>query len=269
MSFQLRNTSYRNIKFTFHKNFKRAYTIFFLPLLLVLPYLMLIAFFQNSFQADAASKSEPSPFIFLLGVLPLLIAALFPLWQYLIIKFKASHAHFGKADFSFHGTASNLYGIYFGAFVIVLLAGLLFAVTIGGLGTFFSAAQQGPPDARAAFIPLLGGILFIPLYLWMFAYIYTKKINFIFGNLGIAQHRVQSQLKVGYMVYLYVTNTLAMAVSLGLLMPWAKIRTARYRAQMTSVVVAGDLENFIGAQPEGQSAFGEEMGEVFDMDLGF
>ncbi len=79
---------------------------------------------------------------------------------------------------------------------------------------------------------------------------------------------MQSDLKVGAMLYLYVTNTLAIAISLGLLMPWAKIRTARYRAQMTSVIVTGDLDNFFGVQPEGQSAFGEEMGEVFDMGLG-
>jgi len=70
------------------------------------------------------------------------------------------------------------------------------------------------------------------------------------------------------MMYLYATNTLAMALSLGLLMPWAKIRTARYRTRMTSVVPSGDFDGFIAAQSSQQSALGEEMGEVFDLDLG-
>ena len=256
MSFQLRNTAYRNIKFNFRKNFKRAYTIFAYPLLFTILYFLFVAYFQDNFlPAATAAENEtetPPPSIFSpffsFVILPLLpIVCLFPLWQYMIIKFKSSHACFGQADFSFNGTIGDLYSIYIKAFLVVSVFGLL---------------------AMFAFNGLLGFILALPLYLWLLSYIQTKKTNFIFGNLGIAEHRVQSDLKVGAMLYLYVTNTLAIAISLGLLMPWAKIRTARYRAQMTSVIFTGDLDNFFGVQSEGQSAFGEEMGEVFDMGLG-
>jgi uncharacterized membrane protein YjgN (DUF898 family) len=71
------------------------------------------------------------------------------------------------------------------------------------------------------------------------------------------------------MTFLYVTNTLAIMVSLGLLIPWAKIRTARYRAAMTSLQPAGDLGSFFNQQQQSQSAYGEEMGEMFDLDIGF
>jgi len=70
-------------------------------------------------------------------------------------------------------------------------------------------------------------------------------------------------------MYLYFTNTLAMMFTLGLLMPWAKIRTAKYKASVTSIDVAGNLSQFTASQAEHQTALGEEMGEMFDIDLGF
>ena len=71
------------------------------------------------------------------------------------------------------------------------------------------------------------------------------------------------------MMYLYLTNTLAILFSLGLLMPWAKIRTARYRASRTRLRAQSDLGEFVNTQRRQQSALGEEVGEIFDMDLGF
>ena len=284
MSFQLRNTSYRNIKFNFQKNFRRAYTIFIYPLLLIVPYFLLITYFQSDVQADAAAienvatvesdvegETEPPSIIFLFIAFPLLTACLFPLWQYIIIKFKATHAYFGKSDFNFNGSARGLYNIYLVASLGAFFLGLLV------MGIFWAASMPGE-DENGTIIQLLSGVpsgfftfgifSIFAIYLWMFAYIQTKKINFIFGNLSIAEHRVQSELKVSTMLYLYVTNTLAITFSLGLLIPWTKIRVARYRAQMTSIIATDNLDKFFGSRPEGQSAFGEEMGEVFDMGLG-
>jgi len=262
MSFQLRNTSYRNIKFNFRRDYKRAYKVFALPLLLFVPYFLLLAYMGDNFQAAPQATDSPAEmpsYFYLLGLLPLLIGALFPLWQYMIIKFKTAHAHFGKFEFSFTGTAGRLYGIYLSTLFGIMLIGIIAVIIFSGFGALFSSDNLDASAINPIFIQLIGFIIIIPVYLWMFAYIHTKKTNFIYGNLCIDNHRVKSDLKVKTMLFLYVTNTLAIAISLGLLMPWAK---------MTSLVVVGDLNDFIGAQPEGQSAFGEEMGEVFDMDLG-
>ena len=271
MSFQLRNTSHRNIKFNFQKDFKRAYTLFAFPLLFIVLYFLLITYFQSDAQANAVTtenETETLPTVFLFAALPLFIICLFPLWQYMMIKFKSTHAHFGQTHFSFDGTAGKFYRIYISAFLVIVLFGLLSAVVLGELKDVLAANEERSFLSTLLIVPLLGFFLLLPLYLWLLSYIRTKVINFTFGNLSIAEHRVQSELKVGTMLYLYVTNTLAIVISLGLLIPWAKVRTARYRVQMTSIIVAGSLDNFFGVQPNGQSAFGEEMGEVFDMGLG-
>jgi uncharacterized membrane protein YjgN (DUF898 family) len=43
---------------------------------------------------------------------------------------------------------------------------------------------------------------------------------------------------------------------------------AKYRADYTQFIAAGSLEEFAAAEREQVSALGEELGEVFDFDVG-
>ena len=152
----------------------------------------------------------------------------------------------------------KLYGL------AILVFGGLYALIFA----MISSMAEGP-GGMSGVIVMIMILLMFPAYLWLFAYLQAKRTNLMYNNLDINGNKVQSGLKVGYLLYLYITNTLAIMISLGLLMPWAKIRTARYRASVTSFNVVGDLGQYTSAQEQKQSALGEEMGEMFDMDLGF
>jgi uncharacterized membrane protein YjgN (DUF898 family) len=69
------------------------------------------------------------------------------------------------------------------------------------------------------------------------------------------------------MVKLYLTNALAILASLGLLTPWAVIRTLKYRADHLKVFLQGELSYFQGAEASAVQAVGAELGDFFDMDL--
>ncbi len=269
MSFQLRNSAYKNIKFSFEKNFKKAYMVFILPMLVIGPYFLAITLLQPE---QLATKQElPKHLLVMMAGLPLLIMLLFPWWEYMITRFKVDHADFGTSDFAFTANKRAYYFLYLKALLGIMLVGILFAVVFAGGVAGVIGAKAAENGAQPAASPILS--LFLPLamiipYLWFFAYIQTKRTNLVYSNINIEGHKLTSNLSVGYMMYLYATNTLAMALSLGLLMPWAKIRTARYRTSMTAVVPSGDFDGFIAAQSSHQSALGEEMGEVFDLDLG-
>jgi uncharacterized membrane protein YjgN (DUF898 family) len=51
--------------------------------------------------------------------------------------------------------------------------------------------------------------------------------------------RFESRLEVGPLLWLYVTNVAAVAVSLGLLVPWAELRLRTYRRSRVTVVEPG------------------------------
>ncbi len=266
MAFRLRNSMYRNVRFNFDKKFTRAYKVFFIPAIFVGGYLLLASQIEYLQSADTETNTLVG---IIIAVLLLGIVLMFPWWEYIITRFKAVHAKYGDADFTFSATMKNYYGMYIKAYLLsIVIFGIIGAIIIGLMGSFTSDTDMSS-GAHSAAVPLIIILLVFPAYLWLFAYFQTKRTNLIFGNLNIAGHKVKSELKTGYMLYLYVTNTLAIMLTLGLLMPWAKIRTARYRASVTSLDVIGNLSQFVATQEQYQSAMGEEIGEMFDMDLGF
>lgn len=264
MSFRLRNSVYRNVIFNFNKDFMTAYKVFAIPVVVMGIYIFLVSQVENM---QAANPPQQLFFPIAMLVLMLAIAVMFPWWEFMITQFKVVNSKYGSSDFTFSARTKNYYGMY------LKMYGLMFLL-FGALGIlvailFQTMDSEGGPAAMGAVIPLLITIIFFPAYLWIFAYIQAKRTNLIYNNLNIEGNKVRSKLTAGYLLYLYITNTLAMMLTFGLLMPWAKIRTARYRASVTSLETAGDLGQFSAAQAEKQSALGEEVGEMFDMDLGF
>ena len=273
MAFRLRNSSYRNVKFNFEKNYKQAYKIFALPVLFIGAYLFLVSLLQPGGDTASPQAMEEigTEVIFFAGLLPLLIGLMYPWWEYLITAFKVKQSRYGEADLKYHARALDYYAMYLKAALIPFLAIVIFALVAGLIASIFKPllADSGNSAYSGIVLQLMFILLFLPLYAWMFAYLQTKRTNLIYNNIQIDGHQLKSDLRVGYMTFLYVTNTLAIIVSLGLLIPWAKIRTARYRAAMTWLQPDGDIGAFFNKQQQNQSAYGEEMGEMFDLDIGF
>jgi uncharacterized membrane protein YjgN (DUF898 family) len=56
-------------------------------------------------------------------------------------------------------------------------------------------------------------------------------------------------------------------LSLGLMVPWAMVRLARYRAQHFAVLVQGDLDSFIAETERDESATSAELVDALDLDV--
>lgn len=204
----------------------------------------------------------------------LALALLTPFWDYLFTRFRAIHSQYGTQVFNFNASPGGFYGVYFIAFLVFVL--IIIAVSfLAGFLTPVLKSMADPQESEAA-AKQLSGLIFsvvlfimVPAYLWFFAYIQAKRTNLIYSHLQLDGHKLKCEMKTGYLMYLYVTNTLAMALTLGLLMPWAKVRTARYRASVTSLDAQGALDQFAAVQHQEQSALGEELGGMFDMEVGF
>ena len=70
------------------------------------------------------------------------------------------------------------------------------------------------------------------------------------------------------MLWLYLSNTTAILLSMGLLIPWATIRTVRYRLDHLSIQLSGQLTEFVVSEQKAVAATGEAMSEYFDVDVG-
>lgn len=110
--------------------------------------------------------------------------------------------------------------------------------------------------------------VFSLFYLLAFAYIQARIGNLVFNKMELDGNRFFSVLRARDLMWLYASNAIAIILSFGLLIPWARIRMARYRADRLALLAKDDLDGFAQAQHGKISATGEELGEVFDIDIG-
>ena len=110
------------------------------------------------------------------------------------------------------------------------------------------------------------------LYLGIFlvaAFISARINNIVYNNIDIGGNRLRSTLRARDLIGIYAVNTLAILCSVGLLVPWAMVRLARYRASRLTLLSVGNLDTFTAAATPDVGAAGSEVDAVFDIDIGF
>jgi uncharacterized membrane protein YjgN (DUF898 family) len=98
----------------------------------------------------------------------------------------------------------------------------------------------------------------------------TAISNLTWNGTTLGSGRFHSTLRTLDMVWLYLSNAFAIACTLGLLIPWASVRMARYRFARLEARTQKGLEDFFAlARNEEISATGEEIGDIFGVNVDF
>jgi uncharacterized membrane protein YjgN (DUF898 family) len=164
-------------------------------------------------------------------------------------KFIVENSSYGTTKFTFNATAGDYYGLVLGA---------LIPIGIGVLVVFLASLFFAP----AAFLFSLA------LYLYGFAYFSVKTTNLLYNSSLLTPHHLKATLEIKEFIGILVTNSIAIALTVGIFHPWAKVRTFRYKVQNLTLMASGDLDSFIAKEQEEVSALGEEMGDFLDFDFG-
>ena len=194
-----------------------------------------------------------------IGVFLPLVIGLFA-YPYVFGAIKRLHinrSQYGNAPFATSAGYGSFYKIYFKAYLI-LIAGMFAFVAI------FGVAFALLPALAFVLLPLayfLAGAFFL-------GYLRSRIGNLVFNSSALAERiHFGSTLSATKLAYIYLTNLLAITVSLGLMVPWAAVRIARYRSESLMLQCHGDLETFVAQVGQEVAATGEEIGEFFDFDL--
>ena len=159
-------------------------------------------------------------------------------------RFLVQNSRYGTQTFSPDFDVVSFYAIYLVALGILVVGGLMML------------------------IPFIGPLFLLAAYLLAFAYITANTSNRVYNDSSLLLHGFDSRLVFTRLAFIYFTNGLMILLTLGLAIPWAKVRLARYRAECLSLKADGSLDHFIAAEDKRSSALGEEIGEVFDVDIG-
>jgi len=241
--FNARMTSYRNVRFNFEGTAGGAWLRFVLyPFLLYLSAILIIGIFLVPFLTRS------------------------------INRYSINNYRYGDRPFSFD---SDIGPYYLGYMKMIGLMVLLIA-SIFGIGYLFRDAFAGFTSAGT---PGAGALtVFYTLYgLFIFGFVAASLVyrvavrNTIFNNAILDdKHEFVSTFGTPKYAFIIITNVLAVIFSMGLAMPWARVRIARYVADNTKVIAKGDLGGYTSAVIETHGVTAAEYADIegFDIDLG-
>ena len=227
--FQMRMSSYRNLRFDFHGTYGGAMAAF------IGWYLLVVITF---------------------GIM-------YPSWVRKRVEYSLDNAAYGTQQFSFLTDTGRFYAFCY--ITVGLVAWLPIcssslrssAWAIGNGEDAFDPNATTPLEMFWA-MPMLWLVMLVAavagLAIW--GYYQASFINASFGGVQIGSNYVRSNLRIAPLVWIYVTNLLGIVFTLGLFYPWAKVRQVRYQLENTSIDSDGDLSRFTAARSPGRQRAG-------------
>lgn len=251
-----------------------AASALYFPLLMLMPIVFVRAFrfrAANSsyggirFGFDGLESEAYHVFLFWPMTVPITFGLAYPYMTKRQREFFVGESRHGRSQFGLELPTSGVYRIY----LLAALAMLVWFVV--GVATFVgAAATEGIRDPQA--IPGIRVLIAIALLYAGIAVtavaVRTAFENLVWNHTRLDQHRFESRLRAGQMFWLYATNVLGILVTLGLFVPWARVRLARYRAESLTLVPGGPLVSTSITGGLDAAATGAELSDAMDLDFG-
>ncbi|MFK7993792.1 MAG: YjgN family protein [Granulosicoccus sp.] len=279
--FNMRMTSYRNVRFDFDGALWPLYLY-----QMVLP-LIMYAVSALAFYLWHHWELSPQVLVTLVVVVLALNIILVAFTHEKLSSYFLDGYRYGKSRFSSELSLGSFFKIYGMA---TLLAVVTLALLLISLSMFYwpegvdvldelkhidnTSDGEAPEDVGdAALFFMFDVIPALFLYLAIVGYYVAALVrarvrNHVFAN-TLLDKRVSfvSDIKTTSLWWVMFSNLLLILVSLGLAIPFAQVRIARLLARHSTVVSNEPLDDFVGEKREQVSAFGDELGDVFDLDM--
>ena len=263
LRFNLSNTSYRNLRFAFEGTLMDGVKALW-PLALIAALTVAYPPLFDSADFDRFDWKMILPSVVLVALYPYLHGS----FRLLLLN----HSRFGNAPIACTTRIKTFYAIDFRGLILVvgvmLIAGIVSAMLFGFVFVI-STADLGRHTnwLTVAAALLLSLPLAFAALLW-YAFTQTRFINATFNLTTLSSNvRVLSQIRTMPMAKLYMINTLGIIFSLGLLIPWAVVRTAKQRVETTALAVSGHLDDIIADAVSPASAAADAASEFFSFDV--
>lgn len=251
-----------------------AASVLYFPLFMLMPLVFVRAFrfrAANSsyggirFAFDGMEGEAYQVFLFLPILVPFTLGLAYPYVAKRQREFFVNESRHGRSQFGLELSTGAVYRIYLLAALFLLL---WFSVA---LATFFGAAGaagiRDPQTMPGAGVIVSIALLYAGIGVTVVA-VRTAFENLVWNHTRLDRHRFESRLRAGRMFWIYATNIAAIAVTLGLAVPWARIRLAHYRADSLALIPGGPLVTSAMTGSAEDSAAGAELSEAMDLDFG-
>ncbi len=245
IQFNARMTSYRNIRLGFEGNYWRSLGIFVAMPVVVVVTLGLTAPFLSRMTSNYIGNG----------------------------------LRFGTSRFRTDAPLGDLYknlGVTFVFVVVLVLAMITIGAIIALAGSGASVLSEltegdtpledNPLAAIGLFVPILGFYLGLILSYQFYA-AGVRNVAYNASTLD-GDNRFRSSLSRLQYFWIIFSNLIVTIATIGLMRPWAAIRTWRYKAEHTSVLAGGDFDKFVADRQEEGNVTAAEYLDIEGIDFG-
>lgn len=280
MMFNMRMTSFSNVRFGFVGQLRDSYMNFFVyPVLLMIGYVVL---------AIGVEVLMPILGMGLTSIISFIVFLTFIVFAVSFIKKKNTEyainlSRYGQGIFQTNVQTKEFMTIMLKTVGIAVLTMLITVLIIGalvyatvGLETLISIKEtandpQMMQAKMAAIMPIIGlaylGMILASMFIM--AYYMTRQRRYVYENTTLDDAiSFGSTLKAKQFAWIMITNFLAVIATLGLAMPWAKVRVARVMLENTQVHTNAGFDQYMTQKQNESSSLGEQIGDAFDVDVG-
>lgn len=232
LRFNMRMTSFRNVRFDFTGRYGRAFAVFILY-----------------------------PF---LSVFTLYLA--FPLVLKKMDEFIVDNTKFGNQQFVSELETPTYYVAAIATICVGFVGGLIISAF-----NFGSLVVMDNPEAvndGLQFQLIIFGLLMAGFFQIIQTVYRTMIRNHIYNNTFIPEKvDLESDVKISDAMGLVATNLLALVFTFGLAYAWVKVRTAHFYIERTKIFTSSDIDTIIDDIAQSDSALAEEVSDLFDVDI--
>lgn len=168
-----------------------------------------------------------------------------------IKRYQHQNSKFGTTPFDFTASAGSFYGIYLRTAGIMIVLGIVAGISV----------------SMAPVLAALAPFAFVFAGLLASSYLAVRLFNLIWSSTSLGEHSFSSRMEVDRYLWLTFTNLLGILVTLGLYMPFASVRMMRYKIENLGMLAQGELTDFVAGQTQPVGAAGQEISEIFDVDI--
>jgi uncharacterized membrane protein YjgN (DUF898 family) len=238
--FRARNSAYRNIRFDFAGSQREAVGVY-----LILPIFSVLT-----------------------------LGLLHPFNVYKRWMFYANNSRFGASPFALRISVKEFY-VYYAIAIILVIGAVMFLGVVGfGSVSGLIANVQGEGNGETLESSAMIGV-FVLLFLMTLtigllfhAFLKANITNIVFNNVSLDHVQFRSTLRTGWMFWIYLSNAIAIVLSVGMLIPWASVRMVRYRLHNIQLLATEDIDRFVAERQEQVTATGEEFGDLLGVEIG-
>lgn len=248
LRFRARNSQYKNVRFAFVGSLLAAYVLFGL---VIFANLLITGVGYVAVNAQMVGTGVG---IFLIG-----FALLAPFAWRLFKSYQFDNTQFGEMAFTWHASMLDVYK------AVLIPIGIAILISIGGVVMAGLGGVIGSDFGVVVVLAVIGMYLMVLLILPLIQACLHKVV---WGNLTIGESEfVLNEFSIFRFAFIQFTNFLLIGLTLGLFTPWAAVRLHRYKTETLSLVSYENFDEIITPQMVEESALGEEIADVFDIDV--